>query len=96
MIPIILDEKKSIKKKNPVVWRYVQWFSIWLLWISWLTHDVANIAVFLPRQIDLPLLVIFLLMLIGILFFIFKEGEVKYKKLDILNKYPICSFGYDY
>jgi len=45
-------------KKNPVlphnepIWRVFQWCSTGFLWFTWLSHDIANIAVFLPRALS--------------------------------------------
>ena len=32
-------------------WRNAVWVSSAYLWAAWLSHDVANIAVYLPRQL---------------------------------------------
>ena len=45
------DESKDIKEENKKYWRVGQWFTTGFLWFTWLSHDVANIAVFLPRQL---------------------------------------------
>ena len=34
------------------------WASSAYLWAAWLSHDVANIAVYLPRQLNITLLLI--------------------------------------
>ena len=52
-------------------WRNSVWVSSALLWSAWLTQDVANLAVYLPRQLDLSLLVIVLVYLTILLFYIF-------------------------
>ena len=39
-------------------WRNAVWVSSAYLWAAWLSHDVANIAVYLPRQLDITLLLI--------------------------------------
>ena len=38
-------------------WRNAVWVSSAYLWAAWLMHDVANIAVYLPRQLDISLLI---------------------------------------
>ena len=38
-------------------WRNAVWVTSAFLWATWLMHDVANIAVYLPRQLDISLLV---------------------------------------
>jgi len=66
------DEKKDpIDAKYEWRWRIFQWASTGFLWYSWLSHDMANIAVFLPRSLDLPLLLFVLITLILGLGYIF-------------------------
>lgn len=35
------------------LWVPAQWLTTGFLWMTWLQHDMANIAVFLPRKLDL-------------------------------------------
>ena len=55
-----------------------------LLWTTWLRHDVANIAVYLPRKIDISLLVIVLIFFSILLFYIFyiQGGPIQKVVLD--------------
>ncbi len=50
------DKNGSIKESRKFWWRVLQWMSTGFLWFTWLSHDMANIAVFLPRQLPLPML----------------------------------------
>ena len=52
-------------------WRNGVWISSGWLWWVWLSHDVANIAVYLPRQLDLTLLLIVMAYFTALLFYIF-------------------------
>ena len=52
-------------------WRNAVWVTSAFLWATWLTHDVANIAVYLPRQLDVSLLAIVLIYFSILLFYIF-------------------------
>ena len=52
-------------------WRNAVWVSSAYLWAAWLMHDVANIAVYLPRQLDISLLLIVLVYFSILLFYIF-------------------------
>jgi len=52
-------------------WRNSVWVSSAYLWAAWLSHDVANIAVYLPRQLDISLLAIVLAYFTILLFYIF-------------------------
>ena len=44
----IINEKFD-KVENIKQWRVFQWLTTGFLWYTWLSHDMANIAVFLPR-----------------------------------------------
>ena len=48
----ILDEDKPVKEEHKKYWRIGQWFTTGFLWWTWLSHDMANMAVFLPREVD--------------------------------------------
>jgi hypothetical protein len=52
-------------------WRNLKWITSAFLWTTWLMHDVANIAVYLPRKIDFWLLVVVLLYFSALLFYLF-------------------------
>lgn len=52
-----INEKfNTVKKETRKYWRTAQWLSTGFLWFSWLSHDMANIAVFLPREIPFDIL----------------------------------------
>ena len=50
-----LDEKAPVAQENRAKWRIAQWVATCFLWHQWLAHDIANVAVFLPRGEALPL-----------------------------------------
>ena len=52
-------------------WRNAVWVTSAFLWATWLMHDVANIAVYLPRQLDISLLAIVLIYFSILIFYIF-------------------------
>jgi hypothetical protein len=54
-----LIRKYFKKRKHHVSWLIVQWVVSGALWSVWLMQDGANIAVFLPRRLDLLQFVIF-------------------------------------
>ena len=64
-----LDEITDPEKIS--FWRNTKWVTSAILWGTWLMHDVANIAVYLPRQLDISLLVIVLAYFSILLFYIF-------------------------
>jgi hypothetical protein len=54
-------------------WIAAQWISTTILWVVWLMQDAANIAVYLPRKLDLPeflFFVSFIFFGLGILFYL--------------------------
>ncbi|MHA7130575.1 hypothetical protein [Algoriphagus namhaensis] len=44
--------KNYLKGKPAPYWIYFQWITSGTLWAVWIMQDAANIAVFLPRQLD--------------------------------------------
>ena len=86
LISSYVDEKENrVHAHNIKYWRIAQWATSGYLWIIWLQHDIANIAVYLPRQLSL----FYLLMVLstGILFlaYIFYIGGGRIQKI-VLNK----------
>ena len=57
IVSSFFNEDKDIKESNKKYWRIFQWITTGFLWFTWLSHDVANIAVFLPRQLSVAELV---------------------------------------
>ena len=68
-----IDEKfDEITTESKIkFWRNAVWVTSAFLWATWLMHDVANIAVYLPRQLDISVLVLVLLYFTSLLFYIF-------------------------
>jgi hypothetical protein len=65
-------------------WRNAVWVSSAYLWAAWLSHDVANIAVYLPRQLDITLLLTVVVYFTILLFYIFyiQGGPIQKVVLD--------------
>jgi len=72
--------EKDDEITNPRIqsfWRNAQWVASGFLWCTWLMHDVANIAVYLPRKIDPMLFIMVMGYFVILLFYIFwREGGV--------------------
>ena len=67
-----INEKfDEVNDKWRSFWRNAVWVSSGWLWWVWLSHDVANIAVYLPRQLDITLLLIVMAYFTALLFYIF-------------------------
>ncbi len=73
VISKFIDEKfDEITTESKIsFWRNAVWVTSAILWATWLMHDVANIAVYLPRQLDISLLALVLLYFSGLIFYIF-------------------------
>ena len=89
------DQFKNIKRfinektdhpENRKFWRVSQWVSSGWLWFAWLQHDMANIAVFLPRQLMLGDLIMVLVSTILILGYVFYTGGGKIQEV-VINKH---------
>ncbi len=47
------NKKRPVPVEKEKIWRIFQWGATGFLWYTWLAHDVANIAVFLPRELTI-------------------------------------------
>jgi len=81
-----LDESKPVEEKHKTYWRVGQWVTTGFLWWTWLSHDMANIAVFLPRQIPVDLMIMISVVFVGGLWFMFREGGGKIQQI-VLEKH---------
>ena len=87
VITKIVDEKNDpVKEEHKVYWRVGQWVTTGFLWWTWLSHDMANIAVFLPRQVPFDLMVMISLVFVIGLWFMFKERGGKIQQI-VLEKH---------
>lgn len=80
------EESKPVKEKYIIYWRIFQWGAIGFLWFTWLTHGLVNIAVFLPRQIDLSLVIGSTVIFIVGLGYIFKTRGGKIQEIVLTKK----------
>ena len=81
-----LDETKPVKEQHKAYWRVGQWVTTGFLWWTWLSHDMANIAVFLPRTLTPDLMIMISVIFVGGLWFMFREGGGKIQKI-VLEKH---------
>ena len=81
-----LDEAAPVEEKNKNYWRIAQWFATGGLWWTWLSHDMANIAVFLPRQVPVDLMFMVSVVFVVGLFFMFRERGGKIQQI-VLEKH---------
>lgn len=86
VISRFMNEKfDAVEPKHRKAWRYFQWGSTGFLWYTWLTHDMANIAVYLPRELSLELLLVCIAVPVAFLGIIFRNHGGKIQKI-ILEK----------
>lgn len=45
------NKYNPVPKEREGLWTVLQWSATGFLWYTWLSHDIANIAVFLPRDL---------------------------------------------
>ena len=79
-VSYFINEKfDKVKENHRRGWVIGQWCTTGFLWYTWLSHDVANIAVFLPRQLPINLLIVCIILLSVLLFYIFwdKGGRIQ-------------------
>lgn len=73
--------EKAFTKPPSKYWRPVQWITTGVLWSFWWQQDAANIAIYLPRQLSIWYLLLFL----GVIFFgigaLMKMGGEKIQKI---------------
>ena len=77
------DHMETDREKE--IWRWAMWLSMAFLFSAWLQHDMANIAVYLPRMLDLPTLVLTLSILTVFLGYIFWSSVGKIQDI-VLSK----------
>ena len=82
----LLDEAKPVKEKHKTYWRIGQWITTGFLWWTWLSHDMANIAVFLPRELPIDLMLVISAVFVVGLGFMFREGGGKIQQI-VLEKH---------
>ena len=80
------DETAPVTESNKKFWRIAQWIATGGLWWTWLSHDMANIAVFLPREVPLDLMFLVSTVFVIGLFFMFRERGGKIQKI-VLEKH---------
>jgi len=86
IIARLVDEKADrVKDKNVKYWRVGQWCTTGFLWYTWLSHDLANIAVFLPRSVPIEWMITISVVFTSLLAWIFYERGGKIQKI-VLEK----------
>ncbi len=76
----------ATRDQKPLVgWVIFQWCSTAFLWSQWLIQDLANIFVYLPRELPLSYLIASLIVMVGLHAYIFYQRGGKIQKV-VLQK----------
>ena len=80
----------TLNSKNTKIWIVLQWISSGFLFCSWLTQNIPNTIVYIPRLINLHSLILFIILgICTIGFTIYNKGgpiqDIVDKKTDISN-----------
>jgi hypothetical protein len=89
VIWVVLERYINEKQDHPEhvkFWRVGQWVTSGWLWFAWLQHDMANIAVFLPRQLMVGDLMMVLISSVAILGYVFYTGGGRIQEV-VINKH---------
>ncbi|MFK7839106.1 MAG: hypothetical protein AB8B83_02145 [Bdellovibrionales bacterium] len=82
---VINERYDKVKREKRAFWRTFQWVSTGFLWFTWLSHDVANIAVFLPRELSFIEVIAVMTVMVGSLGLIFRQHGGKINNI-VLEK----------
>ena len=86
VIERIIDEKANkVPAKHKPFWRVGQWCTTGFLWYTWLSHDMANIAVFHPRALSVEWMMFISFIFVAFLGYTFYERGGKIQKV-VLEK----------
>ena len=74
-----LNEKIPLKDSTKFYWKTAQWVTSGILWFTWLSHDMANIVVYLPRNMDFGWFTFVIVTCVGLLGYLFynKGGAIQ-------------------
>lgn len=97
----IIQKTGKLKPKPHPAWTMVQWISSGALWAVWIMQDAANIAVYLPRQLNLTEFLVFSLVTfigLGVLFYLKgdKIQKVVTEKTHVVDVRPATIIDFIY
>jgi len=73
--------EKLTSKPAKSYWRIIQWITTGILWSFWWQQDAANIAIYLPRSLELWHLIGFILVIFFGLGFMIKKGGERIQRI---------------
>ncbi len=80
----IIDETTK-PTRNDKTWRVAQWCSTGFLWFTWLSHDISNVMVFLPRDLTIVHFVLVSAFFVAVLGYVFYRKGGKIQEI-VINK----------
>ena len=72
---------ETSKRKLKSYWIILQWASTAFLWSQWLIQNIANMAVYLPRKLDVNLLIISAILIITLMAWVFYRPAGKIQRI---------------
>jgi len=69
------NKKNPVPEEKEAIWRFFQWSATGFLWYTWLSHDIANIAVFLPRDLNTwQFIAVLAVFVVGLAYIFWRRG----------------------
>lgn len=69
------NKHNPVSKEREKLWTVLQWGATGFLWHTWLSHDIANIAVFLPRDLNvLQFAAVIAVFVVGLAYIFWQRG----------------------
>ncbi len=69
------NESNPVAPNKESLWKVLQWSATGFLWYTWLSHDIANVAVFLPRELTvLQFSLVVTIFVIGLAYIFWQKG----------------------
>jgi len=85
IVPKFIEEHRPVEESHKMYWRVAQWCTTGFLWWTWLSHDMANIAVFLPRVVPIEWMFVISVLFVAGLGYMLRERGGKIQEI-VLNK----------
>lgn len=69
------NANNPVPENRESLWKVLQWTATGFLWYTWLSHDIANVAVFLPRELTvLQFVMVTTIFVIGLAYIFWRRG----------------------
>lgn len=69
------NANNPVPENRESLWKVLQWSATGFLWYTWLAHDIANVAVFLPRELNVfQFVMVTTIFVIGLAYIFWRRG----------------------